>query len=167
MGAKNKVIDGDYKGKSVVPTALGITIVLGFFKKVMINEITVENYEVFDSEKTTSATSAMGRGALGSFFLGPIGLLAATSAKKKGVYMIAIQFKDGKRSLIEVNKKVYKQILLLNFRKDDNSKNERSLNASSNEDIVGQIEKLAKLKDSGILTEEEFSNKKAELLSKI
>ncbi|WP_199798726.1 SHOCT domain-containing protein [Clostridium tetani] len=167
MGAKNKVIDGDYKGKSVVPTALGITIVLGLFKKVMINESTVENYEVFDSEKTTSAASAMGRGALGGFFLGPIGLLAATSAKKKGVYVIAIQFKDGKRSLIEVNEKVYKQILLLNFRKDDNSKNERSLNASSNEDIVGQIEKLAKLKDSGILTEEEFSNKKTELLSKI
>ncbi|WP_199798546.1 SHOCT domain-containing protein [Clostridium tetani] len=167
MGAKNKVIDGDYKGKSVVPTALGITIVLGLFKKVMINESTVENYDVFDSEKTTSATSAMGRGALGSFFLGPIGLLAATSAKKKGVYVIAVQFKDGKRSLIEVNEKIYKQILLLNFRKDGNGKNERSLNASRNEDIVEQIEKLAKLKDSGILTEEEFSNKKTELLSKI
>lgn len=166
MGAKNKVIDGDYKGKSVIPTALGVTIVLGLFKKVMINESTVEDYEVFDSEKTTSATSAMGRGAVGSFFLGPIGLLAATSAKKKGVYVIAVQFKDGKRSLIEVNEKVYKQILLLNFRKDNSNKDEVS-NTDSNEGIVEQIEKLAKLKDSGILTEKEFLNKKTELLSKI
>ncbi|MEW8955611.1 hypothetical protein [Clostridium sp.] len=53
MGAKNKVIDGDYKGKSVIVTALGITIVTGLFKKVMIDENTIEDYEIFDSEKKT------------------------------------------------------------------------------------------------------------------
>ena len=35
------------------------------------------------------------------------------------------------------------------------------------EDILGQIEKLAKLKESGILTEEEFVQKKTELLAKL
>lgn len=35
------------------------------------------------------------------------------------------------------------------------------------EAIIGQIEKLAKLKDSGILTEEEFAKKKTELLAKL
>lgn len=35
------------------------------------------------------------------------------------------------------------------------------------EDVLAQIEKLAKLKESGILTEEEFAQKKAELLAKM
>ena len=34
------------------------------------------------------------------------------------------------------------------------------------EDVADQIEKLAKLKESGALTEEEFNQKKAELLAK-
>ncbi len=37
----------------------------------------------------------------------------------------------------------------------------------SGEDIPSQIEKLAALRDSGILTEEEFQTKKAELLSRM
>lgn len=37
----------------------------------------------------------------------------------------------------------------------------------SQPDVLGQIEKLAKLKDAGILTEEEFNQKKAALLEKL
>lgn len=37
----------------------------------------------------------------------------------------------------------------------------------SQPDVLGQIEKLAKLKDAGILSEEEFNAKKADLLSKL
>ncbi|MFV3013539.1 SHOCT domain-containing protein [Clostridium botulinum] len=166
MGAKNKVIDGAYKGKNVVVTALGVTIVVGLLKKVMINESTVENYEVFDSEKKTSATSAIGRGAVGSLFLGPIGLLAATSAKKKGVHVIAVEFKDGEKSLLEVDEKIYKKMLLLNFRNDDRT-NETDLHGNSNNDIPDQIKKLSELKEQGILTEKEFNDKKTELLARI
>lgn len=166
MGAKNKVIDGDYKGKSVVVTVAGVTIVLGLLKKVMINESTVEKYEVFDSEKKTSASSAIGRGAVGSLFLGPIGLLAATSAKKKGVYVIAVQFKDGKRSLIEVDEKAYQKILLINF-KNENKVDEVNLGNNSQENVLEQIKKLSELRDQGILTEEEFATKKSDLLAKL
>ena len=38
---------------------------------------------------------------------------------------------------------------------------------SSSPDILEQIEKLSKLKDSGILTEEEFNTKKEELLKRL
>lgn len=38
---------------------------------------------------------------------------------------------------------------------------------NSSEDVLGQIEKLAKLKEQGILTEEEFAQKKAALLEKL
>jgi hypothetical protein len=39
--------------------------------------------------------------------------------------------------------------------------------APAADDIPTQIQKLASLKDAGILTEEEFTNKKAELLAKM
>lgn len=39
--------------------------------------------------------------------------------------------------------------------------------SKNNEDIYSEIERLSALKDKGILTEEEFSKKKAELLSRI
>jgi len=42
-----------------------------------------------------------------------------------------------------------------------------SNNASSSEDIFSLIERLAKLRDAGALTEEEFASKKTELLARI
>jgi hypothetical protein len=44
---------------------------------------------------------------------------------------------------------------------------ETSISNKSNMDIADQIEKLANLKEKGILTEEEFRNKKTELLERI
>lgn len=39
--------------------------------------------------------------------------------------------------------------------------------ASSGDDILAQVEKLSKLKDAGVLSEDEFSVKKSELLAKL
>lgn len=45
--------------------------------------------------------------------------------------------------------------------------NNRSNNASGGDDVLKQIEKLAALKENGIITEEEFNQKKAVLLEKL
>lgn len=137
--AKNIVTAGDYKGGVVVlnvnltkgneayilkPQNFLVTlgkgllalctvgIALIFFKsrKVWLNKKTIDGYEVLGEESTTSASSAVARGAIGAAILGPIGIAAALSAKKKGVHTVAIQFKDGKRSLLEVADDVYKVI---------------------------------------------------------
>jgi len=71
----------------------------------------VEEYEVIDESKNISATSTISKGFVGSLNLGPIGLLVAATAKKKGVHIVAVQFKDGKKSLLEVNDKIYKAIV--------------------------------------------------------
>lgn len=47
-----------------------------------------------------------------------------------------------------------------------NSK-DSSVNTNNNDDIFEQIKKLASLKDAGIISEEEYSEKKADLLKKI
>ncbi len=44
--------------------------------------------------------------------LGPVGMLGgALSAKNKGIYQVAIQFVDGKRSLLELDDKTYKGLM--------------------------------------------------------
>lgn len=47
------------------------------------------------------------------------------------------------------------------------TENKQAGNASGGNDILSQIEKLAKLKEQGILTEEEFANKKTALLEQL
>lgn len=165
MGAKNKVVEGDYKGKVVICSVGKVSIVTGLFKSFAIDNTTVADYEIIDGEKKTSASSAIGRGALGGFLLGPVGLLAAASAKKKGVYLIAINFKDGSNSLLEVDEKIYKALIQkLAFI----SKKEENVPANNDsENIPNQIKQLAELKEQGVLTEEEFAKKKEELLAKL
>lgn len=68
----------------------------------------VKDYEVIDESTKKSGSSAVLRGALGAAVLGPFGLLAGLSAKNKGVHLIAIEFTDGKRCLIEIDEKLYK-----------------------------------------------------------
>ena len=111
MSAKNMVVSGDYKGKAISQVRGTAFITTGLFKSIDINSKTVESYEVLNEEHQKSATSAVGRAAAGGLLLGPVGLLAGLTAKTKGAFYIALQFKDGKRSLIEADDKVYKAIM--------------------------------------------------------
>ncbi|WP_321024970.1 hypothetical protein [Eisenbergiella porci] len=111
MSAKNKVIAGDYIGKQVGASLGTAYLILGLTKSYNLNKSTIESYELITDEHRKSAASGIARGLVGGALLGPVGLLAGLSAKNKGVYQIAIQFKDGKRSLLEVDDKIYKAII--------------------------------------------------------
>lgn len=112
MKAKNKVIAGDYKNKNIVLSMTGKAMIKGFFTKVKIDKKNVEAYEVVKDEHRKSALSGVGRGLVGNFLLGGVGLVAgALSAKSKDIYAVAIQFKNGKQSLLEVDDKIYDAIL--------------------------------------------------------
>lgn len=112
MGAKNKVIAGDYVG-NIVGQALGQPYIsTGFAKSIQLNSTTVESYELITDEHRKSAKSGIARGLVGGALLGPVGMLAGgVSGKSKGIYQLALQFKDSKRSLIEVDDKIYKAII--------------------------------------------------------
>ncbi|MOA54896.1 hypothetical protein D3C78_1785910 [compost metagenome] len=90
-------------------------LVLGVFNKIELNKQSIDSYELVDEEHQTSAASAVGRGLVGGALLGPVGLLAGLSAKKKGTYRIVLNWKDGKRSLVEANDKVYKALMRILF----------------------------------------------------
>lgn len=113
---KNFVIAGDYKDKGLVYSGNKLALVTGFFKKIIINKDTLESYEVITEEHVKSATSGAARGLVGGALLGPVGMLAGVmSAKNKKTYHVVLEFKDGKRSLVEVDKKIYNALMTIMF----------------------------------------------------
>lgn len=111
MAAKNKVIAGDYQGKLITQAFGIVTLSTSITKGFPLDKTTIEEYEVIDESSRKSATSAVGRAFVGGVILGPVGWLAGLSAKSKGIHTIAIQFKDGKKSLIEINDKIYSALI--------------------------------------------------------
>lgn len=111
--AKNKVIKGDYTEWSVFKgvNAPYLHLTFGGQADIILNKATIENYEIITEEQRKSGTSAVLRAGAGAVLLGGVGLLAGLSAKNKGIYIVAIQFKDGKKSLIEIDDKIYKQLV--------------------------------------------------------
>lgn len=116
MGAKNKVIAGDYEGRKI-SSLFGIVQIEKIYKQpaIIFSKDVIEEYEVMDAASQKSAVSAVGRAFAGSLVLGPVGLFAGLTAKSKGTHTIALSFKDGKKSLIEVDDKINKSIMKLMF----------------------------------------------------
>ena len=121
----------------------------------------------------------IGKGLIGGALLGPAGLLLGalkghsdtSNPNKISSVLLNIYFeKHNKKQvlLLEAGPKAksnflsffehnYKELLI--EEKDDSSSKEKNI------DVASEIEKFHKLKESGVLTEEEFENKKKELLS--
>ena len=115
MGAQNKVVAGNYMGKLVGTTLGQVYISIGFGKNLYLNKETVESYEIITEEQRKSAASGIARGAVGAALLGPVGLLAGLSAKNKSTYNVAVKFVDGKNSLMEIDDKIYKNLIKVMF----------------------------------------------------
>ncbi len=111
--AKNQVIAGDYSGNKIYANSgnqLGIgKSQIGYI--AICAKPRIESYELITEDKVKSGSSAILRGMAGVAFLGGVGILAGLTAKNKGIYTIAIQWKDGKRSLIEIDDKLYKKFI--------------------------------------------------------
>lgn len=111
-GARNMVVAGDYRGKAV-SFSFGLPcIVIKFGKTLNLSKNTVESYELITDEHRKSAASGVARGLVGGALLGPVGMLAGgLSAKSRGIYQVAIQFKTGEKSLLEIDDNIYKAII--------------------------------------------------------
>lgn len=110
---KNSIIAGDYLNKRFITGRKGEAVLAtSALRPTPITSENVEGYELVTDEHKKSAASGVGRGLVGGALLGPVGAIAgAMSAKTKGLYHVAIQFKDGKKSLALVDDKFYKAIV--------------------------------------------------------
>ena len=109
----NMVIAGDYKDKGLMLMGgNGPRILLNAREEVYLTKETIESYQVMNQNVSTSASSGIARSIIGGALFGNAGALGgAASAKKNVTYTMVINFKDGKRSLIEVNEKMYRAIV--------------------------------------------------------
>ncbi|MCD8398818.1 MAG: SHOCT domain-containing protein [Lachnospiraceae bacterium] len=191
--ARNMVIEGDYKGKNLKVGMIGkgkektycASIVLGGFKKdIFLTPDTVSMYEVVTEAHQKSAKSGVTKGLIGGALLGPVGLLAGgVSGKTKGTYNIVVSFKDGKRSLLEIDDNYYNMIVeklaLLRYCEPEAPAEQSAQpgtsfieeepvnNApkqSSSYSAADEIMKYKNLLDSGVITKKEFEKKKKQLL---
>ena len=111
--AKNQVIEGKFKGQYLIKDANNIvSIAYGFFKSYKLTTENIEKIELLTAEKSKDIGSSVARGLVGGVLLGPIGLVAgALVGKDSNINRFEITYKDGEKSLIEVDKKLSDCIL--------------------------------------------------------
>ena len=115
--AQNKVISGDYLNGKIKPTlgVLFINLPLAF-KAIEVSPRTVETIQLVDSDKSKSTSSVIKRGIVGGVIAGGAGaIVGGMTGKEIGVHYVAIYFKDGKKSLVEVDDDIYRRLLKCSF----------------------------------------------------
>ena len=111
--ARNKVIDGEFKGKYIVCIFGNVSIVVknaifGKRKDLYLDYNTVANYCLIDHSSDVSMSSALTRSIAGQAIAGDIGGLAgAMSAKVHDTNIVLITYRDGRKSLIEIDRVAY------------------------------------------------------------
>ena len=102
----NAVISGDYKGKTVriLPGGEKIVVDLSLSKWLPIEKETVYRYEVM-SQQEESKFSA-GKAAVGVAVFGYGG--AIVGANSQNIFQVAVYFRNGSKSLLELDSKHFK-----------------------------------------------------------
>ena len=99
----NVVLEGDGKGSTIYNSSIcGLTQVGG--RPFKASEIA--SYTLID--ESNQDQYSFWKGALGVVLLGGFGAIAGLKGKKKTEYLIAIEWKDGEKSLILLDDKLYK-----------------------------------------------------------
>lgn len=100
MANINYVIEGKYKNEKIRCGTLLRTNSSPFSKRC------ISSYTVID--ETNKDQYSFWKGALGVALFGGLGAVAGIGGKNKKEYLIAIEWKDGDKSLISINDEYYK-----------------------------------------------------------
>lgn len=136
-----------------------------------IEEISLISEDAQDKKSLSAAMTVAGL-----MVAGPLGALAGLAAPKKKTVVFLVKLKadapqgsGGKKLVIATSKDNYNKVLGYSGLRLKTLANRASLPSPPNKpkpgtDLVQQLEKLAALKEKGMITEEEFSAAKAKLL---
>ncbi len=100
MANINYVLEGKYKNKKIVNGGDMLLLDGGLTKRY------ISSYTLID-ESNKEEYSFL-KGALGAAFFGGLGAVAGIGGKSRKEYLIAIEWKDGDKSLILIDDKYYK-----------------------------------------------------------
>lgn len=139
----------------------------GFAKDVVVKpEEEICDVQVTTEEEASRLGKAAEAGIAGGLLLGPVGLvlggLLGAADKQKKTVTFSCELLDGRRFLGKTDAATYAKLEAHAFK----NKGKAAVSSKSNEsDQIAQLERLAKLKEQGALTEEEFQQQKAKLLA--
>lgn len=106
--ASNVVIAGDYQGWNVI-YSFGKLYFMKGLKKEVITKSMVAKWEVVQNVNQNSFWKSMAGAHVGSMFFGSAGAFigANAAANRPDDYMVSIEFVSGKRSLVQIEYKLY------------------------------------------------------------
>lgn len=106
---KNYVVEGKYKNRKILGgSSLDIDVELQ-----PLNKRYISSYTVID--ESNKDQYSFWKGALGVALFGGLGVIAGVKGKKKKEYLIAVEWKDGEKSLISLDEEYYKVFVKSNF----------------------------------------------------
>lgn len=117
MSKGNVVISGDYAGSAVIAEPGGrLVLMANTGNPIYLNAETVAKFDVISDTESRSTGSAVKRAAVGRALMGRKAMVVgAATAKKVTTYEVAVDFKDGKRSLIQMSEDAYKMLARNSF----------------------------------------------------
>lgn len=105
---KNVVLEGKCKDEKITNYGDQLSMPNG-----LINPIYVSSYTLID--ESNKDQYSFWKGALGVALFGGIGAIAGLKGKKSKEYLVAIQWKDGEKSLICIDDDCYKTLVKCMF----------------------------------------------------
>lgn len=102
MSNANYVLEGKYKGKKVD----GSWVNISFTESYPVSKHTISSYTVID--ETNKDKYSIWKGALGVALFGGFGAIAGVGGKKSKEYLVAVEWKDGEKSLLSLDEDAYK-----------------------------------------------------------
>ena len=104
--AQNKVIAGDYCGEAVRSVLGEVSISISSDHALFLSNETVDSYEMVIDEYIENAPECINSKLMGNALPDCVieRLAWVKSAKNKRIQYVALQFKDGKKSLLEVDR---------------------------------------------------------------
>lgn len=106
---KNYVVEGKYKNRKIDGgSILNIDVELQPLSKRYISSYTV-------IDESNKDQYSFWKGTLGVALFGGLGAIAGINGKKKKEYLIAVEWKDGEKSLISLDDEYYKVFVKSNF----------------------------------------------------
>ncbi len=188
--ARNMIIDGYKKGMQLYKDQYCLYYI--FNGKNPMTKNNIENYQILTEESSKDAVSTVGRGLIGTALFGHAGISASLTGKENKIYTIRIDWdqdcgeKNREPSILELDSDFYKTFMLKCARTEEDQKEfeeikrmlhperykqeikETNHNASANQsDIKSKLKELKSMFEEDLITEEEYNNKKQELLSKM
>ena len=74
-----------------------------------MNKLSISTYTVID--ETNKDQYSVWKGALGVALLGGFGAVAGVGGKKSKEYLVAVEWKDGEKSLLSLDEDAYKVLV--------------------------------------------------------